>query len=74
VPDIVAAAVTIRCTHQDRERAAAGEIWQQTNDMPSAVYLLRGRIPGDRRLACVADQVKKISGTGMRQAELRTHS
>jgi integrase len=74
MPDIAAAALKIRRRHQDGERAASGEIWQQTNDMPSAVYLLRGRIPGDRRLACVADQVKKISGTGMRQAELRTHS
>jgi hypothetical protein len=37
MPNIVAA-LMIRRTQQDGEREAAGEIWQQTNDMPSLVF------------------------------------
>jgi hypothetical protein len=38
MPDIVAAALTIRRTQQDGEREAVGEIWQQRNDMPSLIF------------------------------------
>jgi hypothetical protein len=38
MPDIVAAALKIRRTQQDVERRAAGEIWRQTNDMPSLIF------------------------------------
>jgi hypothetical protein len=35
MPDIVTAALKIRHEQQDEEREAAGEIWQQTKDVPS---------------------------------------
>jgi integrase len=38
MPDIVAAALTIRRAQQDGERETAGEIWQQTKDMPSLIF------------------------------------
>jgi integrase len=38
MPDIVSAALMIRRTQQDRERESAGEIWQQTKDMPSLIF------------------------------------
>ena len=47
MPDIVAAAVMIRRTQQDGEREAAGEIWQQTNDMQSLVFTGRYGTPID---------------------------
>jgi integrase len=49
MPDIVAAALTIRRTQQDGERETAGEIWQQRNDMPSLIFtgrMARQLIPG----------------------------
>jgi integrase len=49
MPDIVAAALMIRRTQQDGEREAAGEIWQQTNDMPSLVFTGRYGTPIDPR-------------------------
>jgi integrase len=49
MPDIVAAALTIRRTQQDREREIAGEIWQQTNDMPSLIFTGRYGTPIDPR-------------------------
>jgi hypothetical protein len=49
MPDIVAAALMIRRTQQDGEREAAGEIWQQTNDMPSLVFSGRYGTPIDPR-------------------------
>jgi integrase len=45
MPDIVAAALRIRRTQQDREREAAGEIWQQTNAMPSLIFTGRYGTP-----------------------------
>jgi integrase len=36
--DIVTAALKIRRTQQDEEREAAGEIWQQTKDVPSLIF------------------------------------
>jgi integrase len=38
MPDIVAAALTIRRVQQDGERETADEVWQQTNDMPSLIF------------------------------------
>jgi hypothetical protein len=38
MPDIVAAALMISRAQQDGEREAAGEIWQQTKDMPSLIF------------------------------------
>ena len=49
MPDIVAAALMIRRTEQDEEREAAGEIWQQTNDMPSLIFTGRYGTPIDPR-------------------------
>ena len=49
MPDIVAAALMIRRTEQDREREAAGEIWQQTNAMPSLIFTGRYGTPIDPR-------------------------
>jgi integrase len=49
MPDIVAAALMIRRAQQDGEREAAGEIWQQTNDMPSLVFTGRYGTPIDPR-------------------------
>ena len=49
MPDIVAAALMIRRTQQDGEREAAGEIWQQTNDMPSLIFTGRYGTPIDPR-------------------------
>ena len=49
VPDIVAATLMIRRTQQDREREAAGEIWQQTKDMPSLIFTGRYGTPVDPR-------------------------
>ena len=49
MPDIVAAALRIRRTQQDREREAAGEIWQQTNAMPSLIFAGRYGTPTDPR-------------------------
>jgi integrase len=45
----VAAALTIRRTQQDQERETAGEIWQQTNDMPSLIFTGRYGAPIDPR-------------------------
>ena len=47
MPDIVAAALKIRRTQQDVERRAAGEIWRQTNDMPSLIFTGRYGTPID---------------------------
>jgi hypothetical protein len=47
--DIVAAARTIRRTQQDWERETAGEIWQQTKDIPSLVFTGRYGTPVDPR-------------------------
>lgn len=41
IPDIVTAALKTRRGQQDEEREAAGEIWQQTKDVPSLI--LTGR-------------------------------
>jgi integrase len=49
MPDIVAAALKIRRTQQDRERKAADEIWQQTNDTPSLILTGRYGTPIDPR-------------------------
>jgi integrase len=49
MPDIVAAALKIRRTQQDREREAAGEIWQQRNGMPSLIFTGRYGTPIDPR-------------------------
>ena len=38
MPDIVTAALKIRRRQQDEEREAAGEIWQQTKDVPSLIF------------------------------------
>jgi integrase len=38
MPDIVAAALTIRRVQQDGERETAGEIWQQSKDMPPLIF------------------------------------
>ena len=38
IPDIVTAALKIRRGQQDEEREAAGEIWQQTKDVPSLIF------------------------------------
>jgi integrase len=50
MPDIVAAALSIRRTQQDGEREAASEIWQQTDDMPSLVFTGRYGTPIDPRI------------------------
>jgi integrase len=49
MPDIVAAALMIRRTQHDGEQEAAGEIWQQTNDMPLFVFTGRYGTPIDPR-------------------------
>jgi integrase len=49
MPDIVAAALKIRRTEQDREREAAGEIWQQRNGIPSLIFTGRYGTPIDPR-------------------------
>jgi hypothetical protein len=49
MPDIVAAALRIRRGQQDEEREAAGEIWQQTNAMPSLIFTGRYGTPIDPR-------------------------
>jgi len=49
MPDIVAAALRIRRTQQDREREAAGEIWQRMNAMPSMIFTGRYGTPIDPR-------------------------
>ena len=49
MPDIVVAALTIRRAQQDQEREAAGEVWQQTKDMPSLVFTGRYGTPIDPR-------------------------
>ena len=68
MPDIVAAALMIRRTQQDGEREAAGEIWQQTNDMPSLVFTGRYGTPIDPRTLnrkftarCVAAGVRRLT-------------
>jgi integrase len=38
IPDIVTAGLKIRRGQQDEEREAAGEIWQQTKDVPSLIF------------------------------------
>jgi len=35
MPEIVVAALTIRRVQQEREREAAGEIWQEAKNVPS---------------------------------------
>jgi hypothetical protein len=45
MPEIVVAALTIRRAQQERERVAAGEIWQQTKDMPSLIFTGRYGTP-----------------------------
>ena len=49
MPDIVAVALTIRRVQQDGERETAGEIWQQTKDMPSLILTGRYGTPIDPR-------------------------
>jgi integrase len=49
MPDIVAVVLTIRRVQQDGERETAGEIWQQTKDMPSLIFTGRYRTPIDPR-------------------------
>jgi integrase len=49
MPDIVVAALTIRRAEQERERVAAGEIWQQTKDVPSLIFTGRYGTPIDPR-------------------------
>ena len=49
MPEIVFAALTIRRVQQERERVAAGEIWQQTKDMPSLIFTGRYGTPIDPR-------------------------
>ena len=49
MPDIVAAALMIRRAQQDRERDAAGKIWQQTKEMPSLVFTGHYGTPIDPR-------------------------
>ena len=49
MPDIVSAAMMIRRTQQDGERESAGEIWQQTKDMPSLIFTGRYGTPVDPR-------------------------
>jgi hypothetical protein len=49
MPDVVAAALTIRRVQQDRERETAGEIWQQTKDIPSLIFTGRYGTPTDPR-------------------------
>ena len=49
MPNVVAAALRIRRTQQDWEREVAGEIWQQTNDMPSLIFTGRYGTPIDPR-------------------------
>ena len=50
MPEIVAAALTIRRAQQEREREAAGEIWQQAKDMPSLIFTGRYGTPVDPRI------------------------
>ena len=45
----LSAALIIRRTQQDGERESAGEIWQQTKDMPSLIYTGRYGTPVDPR-------------------------
>jgi hypothetical protein len=47
MPDIVAAALTIRRVQQDGERETADEVWQQTKDMPSLIFTGRYGTPID---------------------------
>ncbi len=49
MPDIVAAALTIRRVQQDGERETAGEIWQQAEHMPSLIFTGRYGTPIDPR-------------------------
>jgi integrase len=49
MPDIVVAALTIRRVQQETEREADGEIWQQTEEMPSLVFTGRYGTPVDPR-------------------------
>ncbi len=49
MPDIVAAALTIRRVQQDAERETAGEIWQQAEHMPSLIFTGRYGTPIDPR-------------------------
>jgi integrase len=49
MPDIVAAALTLRRAQQDQERKAAGEVWQQTKDIPSLIFTGRYGTPIDPR-------------------------
>jgi integrase len=68
MPDIVGAALTIRRVQQEREREAAGEIWQQTEEMPSLVFTGRYGTPIDPRTLnrkftarCEAARVRPIT-------------
>jgi integrase len=49
MPEILVAALTIRRAQQERERVAAGEIWQQTKAMPSLIFTGRYGTPIDPR-------------------------
>jgi integrase len=49
MPDIVAAALTIRRAQQDGERETADQGWQQTHDMPSLIFTGRYGTPIDPR-------------------------
>jgi hypothetical protein len=49
MPDIVTAALKIRHGQQDEAREAAGEIWQQTKDVPSLIFTGRHGTPIDPR-------------------------
>ena len=68
MPEIVVAALTIRRAQQERERLAAGEIWQQTKDMPSLIFTGRYGTPIDPRTRnrkfvgrCEAAEVRPIT-------------
>ena len=68
MPEIVVAALTIRRAQQERERVAAGEIWQQTKDMPSLIFTGRYGTPIDPRTLnrkslgrCEAAEVRPIT-------------
>ena len=49
MPDIVVAALTLRRAQQDQERETAGEVWQQTKDVPALVFTGRYGTPVDPR-------------------------
>jgi integrase len=67
MPDIVTA-LKIRRGQHDQEREAAGEIWQQTKDVPSLIFTSRYVAPIDQRTLnrkfgarCEAAEVRPIT-------------